>query len=358
MLRIKIKASDQKINLDRIYITVNNVPIYGKSGINIRDKNIQNWEEDISVQLSRGKNKITLSVLNIGGAESLLETIIITYDAPPTKPNLYLIGLGVNDFIGSELDLSYPIKDIQDIVDLYQNQTDLYHHIFIDTLFDQSISIAKIKNLKTKLQQSKVDDHILFFVAGHGILDINFNYYFATPNTNFDKPSINSIPYEELENLLDEIPARYKLFLMDACHSGEIDKDNISLENKLDSPLKEQVKFRSTGNRPVHKQVGLYNSFELMKELFVDLRRGTGASIISSASGVEFAWEGDQWKNSVFTYALLSGLKEKKADLNNDGAIMISELQKYLAMQVSKLTNNQQQPTMRIENISNDWRVW
>jgi hypothetical protein len=68
--------------------------------------------------------------------------------------------------------------------------------------------------------------------------------------------------------------------------------------------------------------------------------------------------EGAEWKNGVFTYCLLSGLKNKKADLNQDGKVMLSELQKYLKEQVPKVTNGRQQPTSRVENLSVDFRIW
>ncbi|MCB0837119.1 MAG: hypothetical protein KDD99_10695, partial [Bacteroidetes bacterium] len=162
---------------------------------------------------------------------------------------------------------------------------------------------------------------------------------------------------EELENLLDQIPARKKLILMDACHSGEIDKSSVELI-KTRQTTDGEVQFRSYNQTVANKQLGIANSFEMMKELFVDLRRSTGASVISSASGVEFALEGEKWKNGVFTYAMLKGLQEMQADGNGDGMVMVSELQEYLSIEVPKLTDNQQQPTFRLENIANDWRIW
>ncbi len=57
-------------------------------------------------------------------------------------------------------------------------------------------------------------------------------------------------------------------------------------------------------------------------------------------------------------YALLNGLRNRNADLNKDGAIMVSELQSWLGMEVEELTNGNQRPVFRAENVSNDWRMW
>lgn len=65
----------------------------------------------------------------------------------------------------------------------------------------------------------------------------------------------------------------------------------------------------------------------------------------------------DDWNNSAFAYCLLHVLREGVADLNVDGKIVISGLQQYLSKTVPQLTNNVQQPTYRVKNISNDWRV-
>ena len=96
----------------------------------------------------------------------------------------------------------------------------------------------------------------------------------------------------------------------------------------------------------------------MMKELFTDLRRGTGTTVLSSAGGAEFAMESKDWKNGLFTYSLLFGLRNNSADLNEDGIIMLSELQLYVTDRVSKLSHGKQTPTTRIQNITLDYRIW
>jgi len=78
---------------------------------------------------------------------------------------------------------------------------------------------------------------------------------------------------------------------------------------------------------------------------------------VSSAGGAEYAIEGEQWNNGVFTFCLLKGLRENKADLNNDKVIVLSELQTFIQFEVNKITNGMQTPTSRVENLNNDFRL-
>ena len=104
------------------------------------------------------------------------------------------------------------------------------------------------------------------------------------------------------------------------------------------------------------RQLGLQNSFELLRELFVNLQRGSGAIVISSASGLEFAYESGRYRNGLFTYALLEGLRGQ-ADTNADQVIQVSELRDYVTGRVQKLSKNHQTPTARRENLEFDFRV-
>lgn len=356
-IEIPIRANDAQYTLDRINVFINDVPIYGISGIDLISKNTQQYEQTLKLTLSPGENKIQISALNQAGAESLKETFYVTCTAPERKPDLYVIGIGVGKFKTGAMNLNYPAKDVTDLAQFFQKDNAVYGKVIVDTVLDASLSPARLKALKTKLMSTRVDDHVVLFVAGHGILDDSLDYYFGTYNTDFNHPKTQAIPYEALEDLLDGIPARQKLMLMDACHAGEIDKENVVLTQKQ-TTSQGTIQFRALGNQAANRYLGLENSFELMKELFVDLRRGTGATVIASAGGVESAMEGDLWNNSVFMYTLLSGLQDKKADGNKDGAVTVSELQNYLGPEVERLTKGAQRPVFRAENVANDWRVW
>ena len=144
--------------------------------------------------------------------------------------------------------------------------------------------------------------------------------------------------------------------LVDACHSGEVDKDEIQIVAH-ETAIEEDIVFKSFNPDGKRYTMGLNNSFELMRSLFADLRRGTGTQVISSSSGVEFSLEGKDWKNGVFTYDLKEALINRAADANNDGVVMVGELMDYVSRRVTELTNGAQTPTMRSENLEFDFSV-
>lgn len=173
--------------------------------------------------------------------------------------------------------------------------------------------------------------------------------------------------YEDLESLLDDIPARKKLLLIDACHSGEIDTSlNITFIAAKDTDtMSNTVKTKGDPNRRSRNTIDLDNSFELMKELFTDLSRGNGTIVISAARGLGYAEEDPTWNNGAFTLCLKAAftgdprfpeLKEG-ADKNGDG-VSINELKEYILTKVPQLTKDRQKPTTRRENIEVDWKLW
>lgn len=347
-LELHIKALDSTYLLDRYNVWVNEVPIYGLNGVSIKNKKTHIFDVVTSVKLSKGINKIETSVLSNNGVESYRRPLYVNYTPKKEiKEKLYFVGIGIDKYEEKGNDLKYSVKDIRDLSvrlkEKFNNQ------IEIDTLFNQNVTISNIKKLKDHLQKSKVDDKVIISFSGHGLLSKDLDYYLGTYNINFEEPDKNGLPYEVLENLLDGISSRKKLLLIDACHSGEVDKDEVEAIAKVENEkqgLKGSIAVKSKKTK-----LGMKNSFELMKELFNNIDRATGATVVSAAAGTQFAQERATLKNGVFTYCILKQLEEKES-------ITVNELKDAVSTKVQEITNGLQQPTSRNETIAIDWKIW
>lgn len=346
-LQLHIKGNDSTYMLDRFNIWVNEVPVFGQRGVSIKKK--KKIDTTISIQLSGGENRIETSVTNVNGTESYRMPLWVNYTpvVQQTQKN-YFIGIGIDKFSDSQYDLRYSTKDIRDLAiklkEKYGNT------ISIDTLFDQQVTISNVKALKQKLWQSSVNDKVVIAYSGHGLLSKDYDYYLSTYAVNFKQPEENGLSYDELENLLDSIPARKKLMLIDACHSGEVDKEEGIAMRKMADSLGLTKGLIINGSATNKQQLGLMNSFELMQSLFVNVGKSTGATIISAAAGNQFALERGDLKNGVFTYSLLEAMDKNKS-------IKISQLKKIVGKRVEQLTKGMQKPTSRNETIAVDWSL-
>ncbi|MEI6765670.1 MAG: caspase family protein [Bacteroidota bacterium] len=364
-LSIDFAASDSKYKLDRINVWINDVPVYGINGIDLRNENSASTEKKLTLQLSQGRNNIQVSCLNEKGIESLRQTFEINYQpAQPVTPNLYVIAISVSDYKDDRFNLKYAAKDGRDLAGLFTDETENNGKVFIDTLFNKNATRDNIIALRQKLMKTTVDDRVILYVSGHGLLDDSLDFYFATYDMNFSKPAQSGILYDDLEGLLDGIPAREKLLLMDACHSGEVDKEDVFEIKDTNLVLADGAKgdLKTYGYKgiKIEKQnngLGLQNSFELMQELFANLSRGSGAVVISAAAGTGYALESAEWNNGVFTYCILDGIKNKSADRDGNGSVTVGELKDYVSAQVEKLTRGAQKPTSRRESLGFDWKI-
>ncbi|MBN4072492.1 caspase family protein [Crocinitomix catalasitica] len=345
-----VEAHDELANLDKLHVKVNGVPEFGILGKPINQKQ---YKETISIRLNPGKNYIQFSVINEHGISSFISSFTVNVRNKEAISNLYVISLGSSKFRQSQYDLGYAAKDAEDIANYFSKRQGDYDQIFIKKMVNEQIRKDSVVALKSFLKGATENDVVILFAAGHGVLDAELDYYFSTYNMDFNDPSEKGIPYDVFENLMSETKSRKKVMFLDACHSGEIDKDEV-IENFV---LEEQgdLTFRSV-NRTI-KNINAINSFDLSKTLFADMRMNSGTTVISSAGGAQYAIEGEEWDNGVFTYALINGLENSEADLNKDRSIQLSELQEFILFEVNKLTNGMQTPTSRAENLKNDFVI-
>jgi hypothetical protein len=360
-ITIKLNARDSIQKIDRMNVWVNDVPVYGTNGLSVIDKKSKNVTIDCPVTLSAGRNKIQVSSINDNGFESLKETFSIIYDTKKRKPDLYLITIGVSQYQNTSYNLEYAAKDAEDVKTLFEKgKNKIFGKINTTQILNKDATVKNILKIKKELEKTNVDDVVILFFAGHGVLDPDMNYFLATTEINMDNLAGSALRYDYLEGLFDGIPARKKVIIIDACHSGEVDKEEefTEVETEDDQSFFVTRDVRSASALESRLKITTQNSFELMKLMFADIRRGTGSTVISSAGGGEYAYETGEAKNGIFTYVLKNGLSSKKADLNKDGEIMISELRDYVSGMVSRLTKGSQNPTYRRENLEFDFRVW
>ena len=321
-LPVKIIAYDKNLNLSRINIWVNNVSVFGNKGLNIENTNSSRFESKFKLKLTPGYNNIEISCINKNFIESYKESIKIIYQPKTTKkPNLYIIGIGASHYKNIAT-LPNTDNDIREFIDSYKTKEGfLYQNVYIDTFINQNVLRKNIIAKKKWLQNTTENDIVIIYYSGHGKLDKNNDYYLYTYDTDTTDMSKNCIEYGELEYLLDSIPARRKLFLVNSCHSGEYDED--------------------------------MKVFRLMKETFPELRRGTGAMTIASSYSDEFGLTGSKrfGNNSAFGFAI-------ENILQNNTELSVNDFKIKLEEKVFKLSKQRQKPTFRNENLEMDFRIW
>jgi hypothetical protein len=285
-IELELNFNDSKYKLDRINVWINNVAVFGVDGINLRKHNTSNFDKKIELELSTGENKIQVSCLNQKGVESYKETVYITKEGKKYKPDLYMVCVGISEYKNSAFNLTYAAKDAQDMVNAFKDKKE-YGDVHFKILTNEKVTKSSLEEIRDFFELAGRDDVVMLFIAGHGLLDKNLDYYFGTYDMDFNNPSEKGIAYEEIEALLDGLTALKKILFMDTCHSGEVDKDEIEKSNGDNVPQeKGELVFRSVGTGVQKKEsIGLNNTNEMMKELFTDLRKGTGATVISSAGG-------------------------------------------------------------------------
>lgn len=240
-----------------------------------------------------------------------------------------------------------------------------FAHVYVQLLQDGFATRENILHTRELLKQSHPDDQVVVFLAGHGILDRSGRYYFATADASREDVGLRGIPYEELEFLVNGIPSRKKMLLLDSCHSGERD-DAPTLPEPAPMgapPAADRPRpVKSRGFRGVRGDPGTPAPLrraagQRLRDTFADLRRQSGAFVISAAGWREQAFEGDGHDNGAFTFALLEGLSTGKADVDKDGLVRVRELRDYVAQRVLDLSEGQQLPTARADTVGSDYVV-
>ncbi|WP_211767315.1 caspase family protein [Kutzneria sp. CA-103260] len=162
------------------------------------------------------------------------------------------------------------------------------------------------------------DDVLLLHFSCHGLKNAAGELFLAGTDTVPNRLSATAVAARFVNDELAECRAAHVALLLDCCFGGAFAKGTVS--------------------RAVD-EVDVEESFPL--------RPGRSRVVITASSATEYAFEGEELaesgrlRPSVFTEAVVQGLRTGDADLNGDGSVDLDELYKYVYARVVATTAHQ-----------------
>jgi WD40 repeat protein len=345
-LKIAVTAKSA-MNLKNLTVLVNKVPVYGILPVNLARK--KQIDTTLIFRLQNGDNQVEVKVTDEAGNESaiaLLKVRQITKEVE--KDDLYIVGIGVSIYKQENYNLRYAAKDARDISNKLDRDTFLYKKTHRLVLIDNEVTKGSLQKIKDFLKGSKENDAIVIYMAGHGVLNKELDYFFAPYDMDFQNPEKNGITVDDLEKILAEVKPFQKLLIFDSCHSGELVKEDVVV-SEVKKVEEGSITFRSSGSA-LGQSASNKKSSKLLNSMFTELSSPSGTTIVTAASGSEFAMESSAYKNGLFTYCFLNAMNSWQADLDGDRSITLEEMIVHLRQKVSELSGGEQEPNTRYEN--------
>ena len=352
-VEIRFGLSDERYNLKRYNMYVNDVPLFGAYG-----KPVQGRAATLTelIQLTSGRNKIEVTCMNAAGLEAWRAMTTAHYDKQ-VHGDLYFIGFGVSKYRNRGLNLKYAHKDADDLARVFGAIKGKYRNVHVKTFLDEEVTVENIKNAKQLLKDARVDDTFVLFIAGHGVYDRTgeATYYYLTHDADVRNLSGTAADFDLIEDLLQGIAPRRKLFLMDTCESGELEEDTRT--RFVPMAQTRGIRLRTTrglggiaaaGTKRPKPRLWLHHRD---RYIYNDLLRRSGAIVFSSCKGGEMSCESDKVQNGFFTEAIINALTSPAADKDGDKVISTKELRQYVSKTVSEWTGGCQNPTVDRDNI-------
>jgi hypothetical protein len=331
-----------KPSIDRISVRVNGVEQAGAQAAYGSDGEGE-WSQE--VRLAEGQNWIEASAIDANGLSSNLLRFRVVLAESKKPARRYIIALGVSEYQEAALNLAYAAKDAQNLADTLRGTKGESETL---VLLNGDVTKGSLVRIREFLEPAGENDEVIVFCAGHGVLDGNLDYVFASHDFDPERPAETGIKLDDLIDTIGKSKSLKRLLLLDTCHAGQVGEREEILLAQSGSTIPKGVRAvqqRGMSVKPV-EGMSAENQQRFIEEMFSLPGLHRGINVIGASGGAEFALESEKWNNGVFTAALIEALRDKQADANSDGRVGVAELRSYLADRVSKLTGGAQKPSV------------
>ncbi len=254
--------------------------------------------------------------------------------------------------------------DINNLNVLNEEKPFSFEKVYATYLTDENATLKSAKEtLSTFFKNTKQNDQIIVFLAGHGVLDAKNQYYFAPHDMDFNNVATNGLSFDFIVNSFKNSNSNNKLLLMDSCHSGNT-FDEAQGTKTTTEKTKNKDQRGAIGNSTTKNNTGFKVS-EIVSTLFDDFLSNSGVTILSASSGSDVAYENKTLGNGAFTSAYIALLKSKfpsSENLKSENLKMsIPFTKEYVSeffKNVMTLTDNKQVPDLREINDLTKIKIW
>jgi uncharacterized caspase-like protein len=289
----------------------------------------RDYEANQQLALDPGENAIEVVAYN---ANNLLAsppartTITFADPADAVKPKLYVLAIGINDYVdrGSNAEgqsqpsahfpkLDLAVGDAKAVAaSLGHAAQGLYGEVHVRTVLDGEATAAGLDSIVTEMAADiRPRDTFIFFAAAHGYSNDGRFYLIPQDYQGGNDPkalATRAIDQLRLQDwIANRIKAKKALILLDTCESGALTHGYARA--RTDVPASEAAIGR--------------------------LHEATGRPVLTAAAEGKPAFEGYEG-HGVFSWALLDALKN--GDRNGNGTIELSELVAHVQDQVPRIS--------------------
>src|SRR5215211_2373414 len=191
--------------------------------------------------------------------------------------------------------LRAPVRDVRDLTDVLADPE--VGGFAVTSVIDKAAHEIRLA-IEEFLDDRRTDDLLLLYLSCHGLVDPRRRLFFAASDTLKNRLAATGVEAQWLLDQLDDCRARRQVVILDCCFSGA---------------------FANTAKGDA--DLGLAERFNAA---------GRGRVVLTASRGSEYSFEGEPvpgstMPGSIFTSALVDGMRSGAADLDKDGLISVAD---------------------------------
>lgn len=268
---------------------------------------------------------------------------VVTNTGAPTDvfaPRRVAVVIGVQDYADPALQgLRFPRKDAADMgMALQSPDVGGFDKVTVIDTASGTTRRALLDALARATADLQRDDTFLLYLSGHGTLTLDpldgSKLWFLPSDARLDAPTSTGLAVADLEDLVNELPARRRVLILDTCHNGR----SGSKSSMSNSTVRQLQGLRGDPPAPREERVS-----ESEARLF-------------AAQYYQPAMEDPALQNGVYTHFLLEALTTARtsADLDGDRLVDVGEAHNYARDHTIAYTGGLQVPRAEYREVGRE----